>query len=144
MTGIISNPINQTRGTPAGPPIECNEMQMLGQQEALVALSFTNTPNNLYRICDYIFNPPILFFGNIQNCKFIENDNEKIKIVAIKKSDKQELIVRLVNYSSNKEVCNLSCNKMDLYETDLLEDKNIPTNNILYFEAGEIKTVKFV
>lgn len=143
-TGIISNPINQTRGTPAGPPIECNEMQMLGQQEALVVLSFTNTPNNLYRICDYIFNPPILFFGNIQNCKFIENDNEKIKIVAIKKSDKQELIVRLVNYSSNKEVCNLSCNKMDLYETDLLEDKNIPTKNILYFEAGEIKTVKFV
>ena len=33
-TGVISNPDNSSRSTPAGPPIPCNNLQMLGENSA--------------------------------------------------------------------------------------------------------------
>ena len=33
-TGMISNPDNSSRSTPAGPPIPCNDLQMLGENSA--------------------------------------------------------------------------------------------------------------
>ena len=141
-TGIISNPKNPTRGTPAGPPILTPEMQMKGEQKAFFALAFTNNCENLYKICDKLFNPPILIQGNIENKQFISKDNENIKITAIKKSAKNELILRVVNYSDNKEASTISCGKYKLYETDICEEKNLPTNSVLYFNPHEIKTVK--
>lgn len=139
-TGIISNPKNPARGTPAGPPIETPELQMLGEQRATFAFSFTEKAENLYKICDEIFNPPILFFGNLKNQQFIVKDNENIKVTAIKKSVSNDLIVRLVNYSNEKELCTIKCKQ--LFETNLTEEKSCPTNNILYFNPHEIKTVK--
>ena len=139
-TGIISNPKNPSRGTPAGPPIETPKLQMLGEQKATFAFSFTNKAENLYQICDEIFNPPILFFGNLKNQQFIVKDNENIRVTTIKKSPENDLIVRLVNYSSEKELCTIKCKQ--LFETDLTEEKSSPTNNILYFNPNEIKTVK--
>ena len=130
-TGIISNPKNPARGTPAGPPIETPELQMLGEQRATFAFSFTEKAENLYKICDEIFNPPILFFGNLKNQQFIVKDNENIKVTAIKKSVSNDLIVRLVNYSNEKELCTINCKQ--LFETNLTEEKSCPTNNILYF-----------
>ena len=139
-TGIISNPKNPSRGTPAGPPIETPKLQMLGEQKATFAFSFTNKAENLYQMCDEIFNPPILFFGNLKNQQFIVKDNENIRVTTIKKSPENDLIVRLVNYSSEKELCTIKCKQ--LFETDLTEEKSSPTNNILYFNPNEIKTVK--
>lgn len=139
-TGIISNPKNPTRGTPAGPPIETPEMQMLGEQKASFAFCFTSKAENLYKICDEIFNPPILLFGNLKNQQFISKDNENIKVTTIKKSDKNELIVRLVNYSDEKEICTVNANQ--IFETDLTEQKSTPTHKILYFNPNEIKTIK--
>ncbi len=138
--GIISNPTNPTRGTPAGPPIETPEMQMLGKQKATIAFTFTQKVTNLYKICDEIFNPPILFFGSLKNQQFIVKDNEKIRVTAVKKTLKNELVARFVNYSEEKELCTVKCKQ--LIETDLTEQKSSPTNNILYFNPYEIKTVK--
>ena len=142
-TGVISNPKNPSRGTPAGPPLEVPDLQMIGDQKAMVAFSFVKNPSELYQICDEVFNPPILFFANIENRKFVEKDNDSVKIIVMKKSEKNELILRLVNYSDEKEVCTLKCLKKQLFETDLTEEKSVPSNGILYFNPREIKTVKF-
>lgn len=139
-TGIISNPKNPSRGTPAGPPIEEKELQMLGEQKASFAFSFVDNAKNLYEICDEIFNPPILFFGNMKNSQFFSKDNDSIKVTAIKKSAKDELVVRLVNYSPEREICTINCKQV--FETDLLEKKSTPTHQILYFNPNEIKTIK--
>ena len=84
-----------------------------------------------------------MFFANIENRKFVEKDNDSVKIIVMKKSEKNELILRLVNYSDEKEVCTLKCLKKQLFETDLTEEKSVPSNGILYFNPREIKTVKF-
>ena len=44
-TGIISNPKNPSRSTPAGPPIEVNEAQQLGGNTAEFAIGFFNPKN---------------------------------------------------------------------------------------------------
>lgn len=141
-TNCISNPKNPARGTPAGPPLETPDLQMKGLQKAFFAISFVEKPENLYEICDNIFNPPILVFADLKEIKFISVDNANIKITAMKKSEKDELVLRLVNYSDEKEICTLYCANKDVFETDILENKNTPTNNILYFNPNEIKTVK--
>ncbi|MBQ2644288.1 hypothetical protein IJG14_01780 [bacterium] len=142
--GIISNPQNPSRGTPAGPPIETPEMQMLGNQKAQLAISFVKEPHELYSICDKIFNPPIIYAAKSKNQQFFSNDNENIKIYAIKKADDNSIIIRLCNLSDEKEICTIKCGKLKLYETNLLENKDIPTNGILYFNPKEIKTIKFI
>ncbi|MGN0014430.1 MAG: glycosyl hydrolase-related protein, partial [Candidatus Gastranaerophilaceae bacterium] len=140
-TKCISNPKNPARGTPAGPPLETPDLQMKGLQKAFFAISFVEKPENLYEICDNIFNPPILVFADLRDTKFVSTDNSNIKISVIKKSETNELVLRLVNRSAAKEICTLNCEK-NVFETDILENKNIPTNNILYFNPHEIKTVK--
>lgn len=142
-TGIISNPKNPSRGTPAGPPLETPEMQMIGEQKAHFAVSFVNRAKCLYSVCNRVFNPPVILFGSLENKQFISNDNENIKISAVKKSQDNSFVLRAFNLSDEKEICTLKCVKMNLYETDLLENKELPTNGVLYFAPHEIKTVKF-
>ena len=44
-TGVISNPKNPSRSTPAGPPVEVNEAQQLGSNTAEFAIGFFNPKN---------------------------------------------------------------------------------------------------
>lgn len=56
-TGIISNPLNTARTTPAGPPIETPDLQMLGQNKAEFYVFFgnQNTFNDVMnRVYNYI------------------------------------------------------------------------------------------
>lgn len=56
-TGVISNPLNTARTTPAGPPIETLDLQMLGQNQAELYVFFgnQNTFNNVMnRVYNYI------------------------------------------------------------------------------------------
>ena len=41
-TGIISNPKNPARTTPAGPPLDVNDLQMLGRNKAEFYVFFGN------------------------------------------------------------------------------------------------------
>lgn len=141
-TGIISNPKNPSRGTPAGPPIETPELQMLGKYSAEFAISFTDSADDLYKVCDEYFSAPILVQSNMPSKQFVTSDNKKIKVSVIKKSDKDELVLRLINASDEREACTIKCGNKLPVETDLTEEKNIPTNGILYFNPHEIKTVK--
>lgn len=53
-TGVISNPKNPSRSTPAGPPIEVPEAQQLGQNSAEFSVGFF-APENYQRYVDIVF-----------------------------------------------------------------------------------------
>ncbi len=53
--GVISNPHNPTRGTPAGPPLETPEMQCLGMNKAEFAIAFTKSPKDMYALADTFY-----------------------------------------------------------------------------------------
>ena len=52
-TGLISNPKNTARTTPAGPPIEVQDLQQLGDNNQRLWISFSN---DLKRMIDEIYN----------------------------------------------------------------------------------------
>lgn len=54
--GVISNPKNSSRSTPAGPPIEVPEAQQLGYNHAEFSLGFFNE-NDYQRFVDIVFPP---------------------------------------------------------------------------------------
>ena len=54
--GIISNPKNPSRSTPAGPPIEVLEAQQLGHNCAEFSVAFFE-PENYREYIDYVFPP---------------------------------------------------------------------------------------
>ena len=54
-TGIISNPLNPARTTPAGPPIETPDLQMLGENKAEFNVFFGNQ-NDFETVKGQIFN----------------------------------------------------------------------------------------
>ena len=45
-TGVISNPLNPARTTPAGPPIETPDLQMIGENKAEFYVFFGS--NNIF------------------------------------------------------------------------------------------------
>ena len=57
-TGVISNPKNPSRSTPAGPPIEVPEAQQLGYNCAEFSVGFF-TPEDYQKYIDMVF-PPII------------------------------------------------------------------------------------
>lgn len=84
-TGIISNPHNPTRGTPAGPPLETPKLQCLGENKANFAISFTNSKEKLFELADAFYEPYISLFTNKENKIFFDS---KHKVYAVKKSTK--------------------------------------------------------
>ncbi len=58
-TGVISNPQNPARSTPAGPPIEVNSLQMLGDNKAEFCIFFGNQ-NAFFEVINQIYNYIIL------------------------------------------------------------------------------------
>ena len=54
-TGTISNPQNPARTTPAGPPIETSQLQMLGKNTAEFYVFF-GSQNDFTRVLDTVYN----------------------------------------------------------------------------------------
>ncbi|MBQ3642361.1 hypothetical protein II906_10635, partial [bacterium] len=97
-TGIISNPYNPTRGTPAGPPIPTPKLQLSGNISANFAIAFTSDENKMFAIAENFYNPCITLFTDINDSQFIKNKNEKLLIYAVKKAEKG-LLYRAYNCS---------------------------------------------
>lgn len=97
-TGIISNPKNSTRGTPAGPPLETPKLQGLGENSAQFAISFENEELNLFKKADEFYSCTQPVFSNIENTKFIDIKDKSLLVYAIK-TTKEGLLVRLFNNS---------------------------------------------
>ncbi|MDD3236706.1 MAG: glycoside hydrolase family 38 C-terminal domain-containing protein [Candidatus Gastranaerophilales bacterium] len=142
-TGVISNPKNPTRGTPAGPPLECPELQSFGDNSAEIAISFVEKPFELYKQAEEFYGAIVPVFADFSGLKIIEISDDNVLVYAIKNTKDKNLAFRLVNVS-DKEIktsikTDLSYNS--LYASNPLEEnlKEIPAN--LTFVPHEIKTI---
>ena len=88
-TGIISNPKNPARGTPAGPPIETPDLFGLGEQKCEFALTFNK---NVKSVQQAFYGSQFAFFGNIKPQTLTSAKNiicadyhKKIRIRALKR-----------------------------------------------------------
>lgn len=103
-TGIISNPQNPTRGTPAGPPLLTPDLQMKGKNSARFALLFNK--KNIHENTDKFFGKTFCLFASLKDLIFIKNRN--FKISAIKTDEKNNLIIRFYNPSKLKQLFDFS------------------------------------
>ena len=99
-TGIISNPKNPTRGTPAGPPLETPELQCIGENSASIAVAFTDNETEMFKLAEEFYNPCISLYTNKQNKIFIEKDNHFL-VYAVKE-EKNKIITRLFDTYKEK------------------------------------------
>jgi len=139
-TGIISNPHNPTRGTPAGPPLETLDLQMLGKNSFEFSITFTKKAEDLYKIKTNLNNPPIVCFGNLENKTFIEKDNENIKILAVKESQ-DGLIMHTVNISDKKQSAIIKSKGCKTFNSNIFEETLSETKETKYF-PNQIRILK--
>ena len=71
-TGVISNPKNSTRGTPAGPPLETPNLQQLGKNWAKFAIAFKNKEQDLFRLAEAYYGANLPLFTNRKDTKFLD------------------------------------------------------------------------
>ena len=122
--GIISNPNNPSRGTPAGPPLETPQMQCLGKNIANFAIAFTDSEIDLYRLSDDFFGHVIPIFTNKKDKQFIKADNKNIRITAIHNTDKG-LRLRIFNNSNKMQNVEIKLNQKENVKILPHEIKNI-------------------
>lgn len=70
--GIISNPVNPSRGTPAGPPLKTPDMQRIGFNCQEFAFLFTDKEEEMFEAAEEFYNPCISFFSNLENTVFFK------------------------------------------------------------------------
>ena len=65
-TGVISNPKNPARGTPAGPPIVTDDLFGLGENHAEFALTFDKSKKEIKTLQQAYYGCAFAFFGNLK------------------------------------------------------------------------------
>ncbi len=97
-SGIISNPENPLRGTPAGPPLLTPELQCCGNNSANFAIAFTGEDKELFRLADEFYSPCCFVFTDKEDKKLIEISNNNLLVYAIRLCG-ENLGMRLFNNS---------------------------------------------
>ncbi len=92
-TGIISNPSNPCRGTPAGPPLETPNLQSTGKNTCHLAFAFTKNESEMYKFTEEFYNPCICLFTNKQDTILLKSKNRVFSVTA----DKNKLIAKTWN-----------------------------------------------
>ncbi|MBR6163012.1 hypothetical protein IKQ26_03855, partial [bacterium] len=138
-TGIISNPDNITRGTPAGPPIETPELQMIGSCAQDFALSFETEETEMFKRAEEFYKPTVSAFSDNTSHQFFETTNKNILVYGIKKR-KKDLIIRLFNLSDKPQKTKFKAD-YELYSLNSSEEKPSLTDKNLKFSGFEIKTI---
>lgn len=139
-TGVISNPQNPSRGTPAGPPLPTPDLQMLGQNSVEFALMFSDSIEQMQPSVEKFFGAALLLNANLQDKTFFEIQNENIVVSTIKTDIDNNLIVRLLNVSEKSQMLNINFNidYSKIYFTDAMEQK------IKEFTACKIAANSFI
>ncbi len=99
-TGIISNPYNPTRGTPAGPPIETPNLQCKGKNNCNIAIAFTDNEYEMFKITEEFYSPYIVLNTNLSDKQFIKCKPDNL-IYAIK-IENGDLLARSFNTDKKK------------------------------------------
>lgn len=140
-TGVISNSVNPTRGTPAGPPIPTPDLQMLGKNSSRFALAFKDNISQLRSIVENFYCSTLLLQAKLDDTLMFETGNENVLVSTIKTNSSNDLIIRLVNKSNKDELLsfNIGIDYKKLYETDAFEQikKEFAPN----IEANSFKTI---
>lgn len=126
VTGIISNPKNPTRGTPAGPPLETPKLQCIGKNTANFAVTFNTKENELSRIADEFYCSNLFLYTNEENTVFFEIKNKNIQVTSVNLK-KEKLQLRLFNNSNEIQETEINAGSGKSYKYGLLpfEIKNI-------------------
>ena len=143
-TNKISEPLNPCRGTPAGPPLVCPDLQCLGKNNVQFAILFTNDAQSLYKTAEDFYGCVVAFWGNKQIEQIIDIDNKNILIQAVKLDKNENLVCRLVNISDEKQVSKIKIPEKysKIYLTDICENNLKIMYKKLNFEPSQIITVK--
>lgn len=96
-TGVISNPKNPTRGTPAGPPLPTPELQMLGKCSDRFALTFDSP--NMYKYSENFKGALVGLLSDFESERLFSSGDEHIAAISVKSSPKNDLIIRFMNIS---------------------------------------------
>ena len=139
-TGVISNPHNPTRGTPAGPPLETPALQMPGKNTFEFSLTFAEKPVDLYKITTNLNNPPIFYFGSSENKNFIEKNNDNIKIIALKETD-GGLVLHTVNISDKEEFTEIKVKNARTFLSGICEE-TLEECKVIKYLPNQIKILK--
>lgn len=140
----ISEPLNPCRGTPAGPPIFCPDLQCMGKNSAQFALIFSSKPQTLYKTAEAFYGCVVPFWGNKKIEQIISLDNKNILIQAIKLDKEENPIFRLVNILDKKQVAKIKMHEKysKLYLIDICEKNSKNVTEKLEFEPNQIITIK--
>ena len=100
-TGIISNPKNPTRGTPAGPPLPAPALQMLGERSDRFGLTFDT--ENLYAYSEKFKGALLGLLSNFETDCLFSSQNENIVAISVKTNPKNDLIIHFMNISEKPQ-----------------------------------------
>lgn len=100
-TGVISNPLNPTRGTPAGPPLSTPDLQMFGDNFARFALGFKDKISDFENDVEKFYPTALLLEAALKDTSLFECP-KNIQLSTLKLDEQGNLACRFVNLS-NKE-----------------------------------------
>lgn len=146
-TELISEPKNPARGTPAGPPLSCPDLQCLGKNTVEFAIKFTCNPQELYQTVEKFYGPVVPFFAvkNLETEQLFDTNNENIIIQALKfNKTRSKLIVRLVNISNIEQTLNFKT-KIEykkIHLTNSIEEKSRALTSNLVIAPKDIITLE--
>lgn len=124
-TGTISNPKNPSRGTPAGPPLPTPDLQMLGDNTAEFALTFSDSVFDMQPAVEKFYGSTLLLNADLQDKTLFEISEKSIVVSTIKTNTNNDLIIRLLNISDKQQTAKIKFNfdYSKIYETDAMEQK---------------------
>lgn len=150
-TGIISNPINASRGTPAGPPLTTPDAQCLRPLVQRYAVFVCENPVELFKQAEVFMGCTLTTQGisditTIPNV-FIDTNNENICTIAIKTSENNSkaVVIRLLNLTDKSQNLNIRTNLpiKEIFEINSLEQKISKINHLnknIEFNPYELKS----
>lgn len=123
-TGIISNPQNPARGTPAGPPLVAEKLQCLEYNWANFAIAFSQEEKDFYKLADNYYTPVIPLFTDIKDTQFINFNNKNIRVTSIQ-TKSNGINLRIFNNSEKKQTIELNLKESQIVKIFPKEIKNI-------------------
>lgn len=122
-TGIISNPKNPTRGTPAGPPLPTPDLQMLGENTARFAISFKDNISDLEPVVEKFFETAVIEFSDLKDSTLFTKGNKNILLSTIKLNSEDDLVIRFVNKTEKNQELNFKTELSNngIFITDAME-----------------------
>lgn len=108
-TGVISNPTNSTRGTPAGPPLPTPDLQMLGENSARFLLCFCDSIEACEAQAEKFYSTAELMSANLDAAKLFSSGNQHIVVSTIKLNEDNDLLIRVLNKSDKAQKLCFSC-----------------------------------